>query len=158
MPGISQETYFFSVSGLPPGFYLKSARIGGEEFVESGIALPAKAGGTVELVMSANGGRIEGSVLDAENLPAAAVTVVLVPSQKRRSNPTFYKTATSDAQGKFNMSAIPPGDYKLFAWDDVDTGAWQDPEFIAPFEARGVSVTIGEGTALVTDVKLLINK
>lgn len=158
LPGLSTETYFFQVQGVPPGSYLKSARIGGEELVETGIAIPAKAGSALELVVSGNAGRVEGVVLDSDSLPAAAVTVVLVPSARRRANPTFYRTATTDAQGKFTMQSLPPGDYKLFAWDDVDPGAWQDAEFLAPFEERGAKITIAEGSALVAEVKLLINK
>lgn len=31
--------------------------------------------------------------------------------------------------------AIAPGAYKLFAWEDVETGAYKDPEFLKAFEA-----------------------
>jgi hypothetical protein len=158
LPGLSAETYFLAVQGIGPGAFLKTARMGGEDVLETGITLPSKAGGQLEIVMSVNGGRIEGSVLDSENLPAAAVTVVLVPPEKRRKNSTFYKTAVSDAQGRFTLQGIAPGDYKLFAWDDVDSGAWQDPEFLAPFEARGTKVAVTEGTTLAIEVKLIVNR
>lgn len=158
LPGLSAETYFFTVQGIGAGSYLKSARIGGEEVSETGITLPGKAGGQLEMVVSMTGGRIEGSVLDGDNLPAAAVTVVLVPAQKRRANPTFYKWTTTDAQGKFTLQGIAPGDYKLFAWDDVDNGAWQDAEFLAPFEERGTKVAVTEGTTLAVEVRLTVNR
>lgn len=38
--------------------------------------------------------------------------------------------------------AIAPGAYKLFAWEDVETGAYKDPEFLKAFEALGERTTI----------------
>ncbi len=152
------EKHFVSVQGIPQNFYLKSAKIGGEEVSESGLQMSLKGGGSLEIVMNANGGRVEGTVLDTDSLPATAVTVVLVPAVKRRANSTFYRTALTDAQGKFSMIGIPPGDYKLFSWDDVDQGAWQDPEFLAPFEEKGLRITIVEGTTIPAEVRLITNK
>ena len=155
LQGISPgQKHFISVQGLPPGFYMKSAKIGGEEISETGMPAAGKAG-TLEIVMSANGGRIEGTVLDSENLAATAVTVVLVPMGKRRENPYFYRTTLTDALGKFSLQGVPPGEYRIFAWDDVDSGAWQDPEFLAVYEERGTRVTVVEGAILATDVKLI---
>ncbi len=152
------ERHYVSVQGLPPTFYLKSAKIGGEEVSESGLLMSGKSGSGLEIVMNANGGRIEGTVLDAESLPATAVTVVLVPSAKRRANPMFYRTVLTDAQGKFSMQGIPPGEYKLFAWDDVDQGAWQDAEFLAPFEEKGTRISVGQGTTVPAEVRLITNR
>lgn len=154
----SSENYSITVQGLSSNFYLKSARIGGEEYAESGFTVQGKGSGVLEIVMSANGARVEGSVLDAENLPAAAATVVLVPAKKGRGNSALYRTSTTDAFGKFAMQGIPPGEYKLFAWDEVDATAWQDAEFLGPFEERGTPVTIREGTVLTTEVRLITNQ
>jgi len=157
--GISvTDKHYLTVLGLPPNFYVKSARIGGEDVTESGIQMPGKAGGTLDVVMSGNGGVIDGTVLDAESLPASAVTVVLVPAVKRRGNPTYYRAATTDSLGKFSMQGIPPGEYKLFSWDDVDPGAWQDPEFLAPYEERGLRVSVAEGATVPAEVRLLVNR
>ncbi len=83
------------------------------------------------------------------------MTVVLVPMGKRRENPYFYRTTLTDALGKFSLQGVPPGEYRIFAWDDVDSGAWQDPEFLAVYEERGTRVTVVEGAILATDVKLI---
>jgi hypothetical protein len=37
-----------------------------------------------------------------------------------------------------------PGDYRAFAWDDVEAGAWQDPDFLLRFENAGKAIRIGE--------------
>jgi hypothetical protein len=80
--------------------------------------------------------------------PAVNVTVVFVPDTSRRSRPDMYRTASTDASGRFHVEGLPPGDYKVFSWEDVETGAWQDPDFIQRFEDRGKPVRIPEnGTA-----------
>jgi hypothetical protein len=37
---------------------------------------------------------------------------------------------------------VTPGDYKLLAWEDVEPNAYQDPEFVKPFESRAESLSL----------------
>jgi hypothetical protein len=153
---LAPETYRVSMQGMPPEFYLKSVRVGGEEFVETGLPIPAKAGGQLDLVLSAAGARVEGQVLDSDSLPVSGAYVALVPTgARRRAHSSFFRSVTTDAAGRFAISGIPPGDYKLFSWDDVEPGAWQDPEFLAPYEDRGTSVQLSESAIRSVELKLL---
>ena len=43
------------------------------------------------------------------------------------------------------MRGIPPGEYKLFSWEEVELGAWEDPEFLKPFEEKGGKIALQEG-------------
>jgi hypothetical protein len=40
---------------------------------------------------------------------------------------------------------VAAGDYKLFSWVEVERDAWQDPEFIRPFEDKGQRITLQDG-------------
>lgn len=51
--------------------------------------------------------------------------------------------------------AIAPGAYKLFAWEDVETGAYKDPEFLKAFEALGERTTIQENSHESAELKLI---
>ena len=51
----------------------------------------------------------------------------------------------TDSSGQFRFRGITPGEYTLFAWDSVETGAWQDPEFLGTYETQGTPVHIAEG-------------
>jgi hypothetical protein len=42
----------------------------------------------------------------------------------------------------------------LFAWESVETGAWQDPEFIRASENGGRPIQISEGNN--EDVRLVV--
>ena len=57
-----------------------------------------------------------------------------------------FRTATTDASGRARIQGLAPGDYKLFAWDDVDNGAWQDAQFIRAYEDLGKPVVVTEGS------------
>ena len=76
-----------------------------------------------------------------ERVPDTAV--VLVPDIPRRQRSDAYRMARSDASGNVRFEGVPPGEYRLFAWDTVEDGAWQNPDFIREFESQGQPVTIG---------------
>jgi hypothetical protein len=64
----------------------------------------------------------------------------------RRQNPALYKLARSDAEGRFSLDLVPPGSYKLFAWESVQPSAYQNAGFLEKFEDRGVNVTVSPGS------------
>jgi hypothetical protein len=43
------------------------------------------------------------------------------------------------------MQGVAAGTFTALAWEDVEDGAWQDPDFVRPFETRGSTVRIREG-------------
>ena len=61
---------------------------------------------------------------------------------------------TTDSIGAFVFRDIPPGNYKLFAWESVESGAWQDPDFMRPFESRGIPVHIEEGASVSQNISV----
>ena len=48
-----------------------------------------------------------------------------------------------------------PGEYKVYAWEDMESTAWRDPEFMKPPEGRGTSVTVGESGKAGVQVNLI---
>jgi protocatechuate 3,4-dioxygenase beta subunit len=150
---VSADHYTVNVQGLGENFYVKSMSMGDVDAMETGLDFTNGAAGTVEILLSPNGGQVEGTVADSNQQPAAGATVVLVPDTRHREQSMLFKTATADALGHFNIKGIAPGDYKLFAWQDVESGAYQDPEFLKPYETRGETVAIresGHATAQLT--------
>jgi Polysaccharide lyase family 4, domain II len=88
-------------------------------------------------------------------IPAGA-TVVLVPQEKERIDQmSYYKTVTTDQYGRFTVKSIDPGEYKVFAWEDVESGAYMDPDVVKPVENQGASVTIRESSRESLELKLI---
>ena len=50
---------------------------------------------------------------------------------------------------------MTPGEYKLFAWQGIDTGAYQDPDFLKRFEDEGEPVSLGENGSRSVQLKII---
>ena len=87
--------------------------------------------------------------------PASGAMVVLVPDAPLREDQANYKVASSDQNGNFSISAIPPGQYKLFAWEGVEMGQWTDAEFLQTWESKGKTVVFKEKSKETADLTLL---
>src|SRR6185369_10973502 len=93
----------------------------------------------------ADGGRIDGTATDASGARGHAfpgAQVVLVPNAERRGHPDQYRAVSSDEEGKFEIRGIPPGDYQLFAWENVEERAWLNSEFMMKFFDTGLPVSV----------------
>jgi hypothetical protein len=80
----------------------------------------------------------------------------VVPNAPRRQRGDLYKFVSTDDLGSFQLRGLAPGEYKLFAFERVEEGAWQDPEFIKLFEDLGTSLRVDEGMRLTMDSKLIL--
>jgi hypothetical protein len=141
---ISEDTYHLSFNGMSKDCYVKAIRYGMVDALYDGFAAQRGTDASLEVTLSSRGARIQGTVADADGLPLAGVWVVLVPEEAHRGQTQMYKVVTTDQYGHFELRGIPPGDYKLFSWEEVENGAWQDPEFLKPFEEKGEEVKLQE--------------
>jgi hypothetical protein len=131
--------------GLSPDGYVKAVSYGNVDATAEGFTARAGSVAALEVTLSARGARVRGGVADSDGLPSVGVWVVLVPDAARRERHDLYKTARTDQHGQFVLRGLTPGDYKLFSWDQIDEGAWEDPDFLKPFEEKGEKVTVQEG-------------
>ena len=91
---------------------------------------------------------------DRQNL-VPGVRVVLVPDPARRVRSDLFRAVRTDADGRIHMEGIPPGDYTLFSWEEVEEGAWQDPNFLSIYEPLGKTVRIGENGRENVELRLI---
>jgi protocatechuate 3,4-dioxygenase beta subunit len=149
---VPEGTYRINVIPLPSGYYLKP---GGEgDAAEAAVKVGRNHSAAIDLTLSAGAGRVSGTVAkDEQEFPGA--TVVLVPDPPRRAEPRFYRQGITDASGHFNISDVAPGNYKLFAWEEIDRGAYFDPDFLQSYEDSGKAVSIEEGSALNVELELI---
>jgi hypothetical protein len=146
------ESYELSVV-LPAGYYLKSARFGGVDVLESGLDLSRGAGERLELQIATGGGRVEGSVIDAHDQAVAGARVVLIPDGPP-PHVSRFKTGVTDQNGAFEMRDIAPGDYVVYAAAGADAGALQDPNFRRKFERQAKRVSVREHGQEVVQLQL----
>jgi hypothetical protein len=145
IPNVGMQPYDFILHGYPESFYLKSVRMGDQDVTETGIDLAQQAAaGELIVVLSPNAGAVEGSVQNSKEEPAIGAKVTLIPDAKHRASTSLYKTADTDQNGHFIMKGVTPGEYKIFAWEDIEEGAYEDPDFMKPHESDGQTVSIKE--------------
>jgi hypothetical protein len=153
--GVIPGRYKVIVPETPDGFYLKGVRQGGRDL--PGQVLDVTAGGPaqIEVLLSPRAASVTGTVFLADSdEPAVQATVVLIPQEKeRRDDPLAYLRTMTDDSGKFTIRNILPGEYKAFAWEDVEYGIYMDPDFIRPVDGKGVAVTLPESARI--SVKLI---
>ena len=143
--GIGPGNYRVSVTPLRQNSYLKSVRLGTSDVLAEGLHLWAPVQATLDIVVSLNGAEIDGTALDDRREPASNVVVVAVPGGANSDRRDAYRRVMTDRRGHFTMQGLVPGDYTLYAWDDVERGAWESPEFLRGFEGRGRFVRVREG-------------
>ena len=94
-------------------------------------------------------------MIDAGGKPVEETTVVLVPDAARRHRPDQYRVSSSGPDGQFSLGGIPPGDYKVFAWDSVETNAWVNADFMSNYEEFGAAVSFGANAKTSAQIRVI---
>jgi protocatechuate 3,4-dioxygenase beta subunit len=150
---LAAEGYMVEAGGLPDGYYLKSVKLAGREMPDALLDL-SYGGGQVDIVLAPAAGDVTGMVQNGRGDPATSVQVTAVPvsgSLRRDMN----KLVTTDASGNFTLHGLPPGDYKIFAWEEVETNAWMDRDYRQPFESLSASAKVDQSTTPMVTLRLI---
>jgi hypothetical protein len=152
------DRYNIFISGLPAGSYVKSIRSDQVDVLASGLDITSGAPpADVEVVISPKAAALTGVAQNPNTgNPMPGAMVVLIPKDtQRREQPNYYKVMVSDQNGAFSMPGLTPGDYKAYAWEDIEMGAYMDPEFMKPFEDKGEPVSLQEGEQKALTLKVI---
>jgi protocatechuate 3,4-dioxygenase beta subunit len=144
LPGVLAGPYRLFITDVPQNRYVKTARFGASDALDSSVQFDPAAKDLLEIVLGAAPGALEATVVDGRQMPSYA-TVVLIPEAPHRGRLDVYRSAPTDASGHVRISSLVPGEYKVFAFDSIEAGAWFDPEFLRIYEERGHRVSISEG-------------
>jgi 5-hydroxyisourate hydrolase-like protein (transthyretin family) len=161
----------FSVNGIVPGFYRLSATIGGNAAgpwsVLSAIVngrdtldfplemRPGEPTTNAVLTMGMATQRLSGMLQDAAARPATNFTVVLFPADREYwASMRRIRTAKPGQDGRYTISTLPPGEYRLAAVEDIGPGDQYDPVYLEALVPASVMVTLREGASKVQDLRI----
>jgi hypothetical protein len=136
-------------SSLPDGCYVQKVKLGGQEVSTDDFEIQTSA--QLDVVLSHTAGTITGSVSDDDGKPFPNSTVTLIPTDGM--SPPVRESVDDD--GNFKFTAVRPGKYKLFAWEEVDDGLWQDPEFLQKYANRATEITVGSSQAQEAQLRVI---
>jgi hypothetical protein len=142
---VSIDHYRLIVVGLPRGTYLKSAKYGDRDVLESGIDLRQGAAGSLDLVIAAPAAQLTGTVHNDKGDPVPGAMITLVPKDAK-GRTDLSRSGTADQNGNIRMLGIIPAEYNVFAWEDIEQGAAEDEDFRKPFDSLGTKVKLSEGS------------
>jgi len=136
--------------------YVKSIHLGEVEVLNAGLRYSPQPDQVLNVVLGTNPGTLEGRVLNDQQqaIPSAQVVIFDELSEARITRTDMFRFSSTDRSGKFQIKGLPPGDYKVFAWEDLDREAWLNPDF-AQHENRGISIHIDEGKVQGVDIPII---
>ena len=140
--------------GAQPDLYLKDVQFGTKSVLNDTIQIASQNSETLSIVLSNNAGRIDGTLLDDKSKPQSGVPVVLIPDQSR-DRYELYKSTTTDQAGHYVFRGIAPGNYKLFAWEAIETNSYYDREVLSQYESQGKPVHIQESSKETIELKII---
>ena len=154
LENVSPGEYRVTLASLPANAYIKQARLGETDMLERNASIQSGTTESLEIVVSRNGGQISGTLVDKNSKPLANNQVWLIPDRHRDWR-ELIKGRNTDQAGKFTIQGIPPGDYKIFAWEDTEPFAFTDLEVLRQYEAQAKPVTIAEQSKETIEVKII---
>jgi hypothetical protein len=139
------------------GAYVKSIRLGETDVLNAGLSFRSQPPDALEVMIAANPGTFEGRVFSENRdlVPGAVVTIFANTPSERLYRTDMYRVTASDMTGRFELKGLPPGDYKIFAWENVENAAWMDTGFLDAYEQRGRALRIDEGSVTSGDLTVI---
>lgn len=145
MKDVAGGTYWVFLggrSGAVGDYYLKSVLQDGREVVDTGFQVNGEV--VLDVVVSAKGGSIEGTVVDDKGQGVAGATVVTLPSSGKMGRMDLYESDQADANGHFLLRGLKPGTYVV-----VGLGGLQEDQrradFFQKYGDKGQTVDVDEG-------------
>jgi hypothetical protein len=149
---LGTSEYRLSLNGaLPQGFYLKEATLGGIDALRNNLRIREGDSASLNVIISPNAAVVEGMVRNEKLEPMPGSTVVLLPEQDRNRTELFQQ-AIADHEGRFRLSSVPPGNYRVLAWEALVPNTYFDKEVLRPVEQRSIPLQLRESARQSLDL------
>jgi protocatechuate 3,4-dioxygenase beta subunit len=145
-PSVHDGNYAIHVWGLEQSAYIKSARRGPDDLLEKGLQVEGGSPGQIEVIVSSDAAKLEGSVSDDDG-PVTGARVRLVPDPLTPYNHLRIQRTTADQLGHFSLTDIAPGKYTLTAKPMVSSEN-------SLYKSETQSITLSESDHKTIDMKL----
>lgn len=156
LEGVPAGTHVLRANGVPRGWMLKAVTAGGRDITDTPIALRSgQILSGLTMVFTDRLTELSGTVTTAAGAPATDVTVLAFPTDTSLWRPQARQIMTTrpDQNGKFQIRALPPGEYYLAPIDPAEPGEWFEPAFLEAHRADAVRVLLAEGDVKTQDVR-----
>lgn len=144
MPNVAPGDYVVDViPGALKGMWVKFATLRGRDVLSQPMRADG-ATGPVEIVLTDAVSGVSITALDAKGNPADSTIVM-----KAGTSSAIFAQAQ---KGSVEKRGIPPGQYRVWAFDDLTNVPWADEEWMAQNAGPGEKVTVVSGEIVNTTV------
>lgn len=153
--GYSPGRYRVRVANSPAGWMFKAAMLDGVDVSLTPFDFTRDIS-DLTLVFTDRWSGVSGVV---QGTRADRAAVILFPTDARAwinagPNPRRLRSARVDAQGRFGINSVPPGDYYVVAIPDGQSADWRDPLMLEALARMATQVSIAEGEHKMLDLQL----
>ena len=149
-PNVFEGDYLVRIGAPGDDTYLRAVNYGGAD--ASGKPLTVgEAPGTLELVLGVDGGQVQGTVTDGDK-PVADALVTAVPESGQED---LVKAGRTGPSGRCSLHGLAPGDYTIYAFDDVPEESGADPDGVKAYRDKGKKITVEEKRRATADLALI---
>jgi uncharacterized protein (DUF2141 family) len=143
-------------TGLPGPWSLESVGADGAMSVDGILHVGGDNIEHATIVMTDRPTMVSGTVWDADDKPVTNVTVIAFPRNPQLWQPNTRRivSARPSSDGRYQIKALPPGEYAIAIVRTVERGQWFDPEFLAGLQTGVEHVTLSAGDKKTLDLKI----
>ena len=146
---------------LPDGWMLKKVQHEGRDITDKVIELRSgeRLSG-LEVLITNRVTDLSGHITDAKGAPVGEATLLVYPADADSwfEHSRSIRLTRPDQQGRWQLKALPAGDYLAVALEYIEDVAWQDPDFLESIRRYAEKVTIQDGGTHTLPLKLTIPK
>jgi hypothetical protein len=153
--GYTGGRYLVRVGNSPSGWMFKSATLEGRDVSEIPFEFQRDVADLV-ITFTDRWSGVSGSVQGGGS-DSASVLVFPIDAQSWTnygSNPRRLKSARANAQGRFGISSLPPGDYYAVAIPEEQSADWRDPKMLEELARIATRISIAEGEHKTIDLSI----
>jgi hypothetical protein len=147
----------FNVPAQWQNAYVKSITLGDRDVLNDGWRLERPSDVPIEVVIGANPGSMQGLVLNDQRQPSVGAVITMFHSNpaQRIYRTDMYRVTSTDTSGRFNLGGLRPGEYRVFAWENIESGTWVDSTFLRLHEDKAITVKVEEGKPSTGDLVVI---
>ena len=162
----------FRFTSVPPGLYvlkiapppqvaatwtMRSAMARGRDLLDGRFEMkPGTDVDGVRVTFTDRPARITGRLVDAAGGAVARYSVIVFPVDRSLWLPDTrrIRAAPPASDGSFAVAGLPPGQYALAAFEDVDAADLGDPAFLSRLLATAYRFTLAEGETKTQELRV----
>ena len=149
IPGVPHGRHTISVIDLPADIYLVAVKDGLRNLLGEGLQTDT-ANLDVTVTLARRAAKIRGVVTGTDGEPLPWAKVVVAP--ENRSENHRFATTTADEYGRFRFDSLAPGDYRMYAWNELEGAAYLNRNFMQRYDALGILLRLEPDTEITVTV------